>query len=80
VSTQSIKPQPTLTGYNAWAFRQLMAAKDVPPGPLAGWIIDRWIEENAKLLAEAYGIDRRDYQSSQNVVPIGRRSEHQMPD
>lgn len=65
----SIKPQPTLSGYNAWAFQRLMVAKGMKPGPLGAWIIDRWIEANAALLEQSYQIHRSEYAGRDNVLP-----------
>ena len=63
------KPQPTLTGYSAWVFRRLVGAKGEGEGPVAKWIIDRWIEDNHALLAEKYGIRREQWEHRKTVVP-----------
>ncbi len=62
------KSQVTLTGYSAWVFNRLVAAKGDGPGVVGRWIIDRWIEENHELLAKAYDIKREQYTRSQKVV------------
>jgi len=55
------KPQPTLEGYTLWAFARLVRAKGVGPGPTAGWIIDRWIDDNRDFLEQKFGISRHEY-------------------
>jgi hypothetical protein len=62
------KPQPTIRGYNAWVFRRLLEARGDGSGPLAEWIIDRWIEQNRELLANEYDIRREQYMRGQKVV------------
>ncbi len=42
------KPQPTLKGYTAWAFNQLMRRKRLGRAEIAAWIIDRWIDEDSE--------------------------------
>jgi hypothetical protein len=67
------KPQPTLTGYTAWAFRRLVAAQGEGEGPVAKWIIDRWVEDNRGLLAEKYDIKREQYESRKKVQRLDSR-------
>ena len=62
------KPQPTLTGFTAWAFNRLVDAKGEGDGPVAKWIIDRWIEDNLPLLAEKYGIKREQFQPEKKIL------------
>lgn len=67
-------PQPTLKGYNAWAFRRLKGARGTGPGPTAEWIIDRWISENGEFLEREFGIRRSDYTK---VVQLRSEEERQ---
>lgn len=68
------KPQPTLTGYCAWVFDRLVETKDDKPGKVAGWIIERWIDENRKLLDEQFDIRREQYhRAGKAPSPIGGR-------
>lgn len=69
------KPQPTLTGYAAWAFARVVEAKGDKPGKVAGWIIERWIDDNGKFLAREFGIKREQFRRTGKVVqhPSSRR-------
>ncbi len=68
MATDRIKPQPTLNGYNAWVFRQLLEAKGIGPAQLAEWIIDRWIDSNGQVLSDEFDVQRRDYRKLKKIV------------
>jgi hypothetical protein len=61
-------PQPTLSGYTAWVFRQLGDATGKKPGPLAEWIIDSWVAQNSGMLAQDYSIKREQFTRAQKIV------------
>lgn len=72
------KPQPTLQGYTAWVFEELAREKNLGPGPMAEWIIDRWVEENPGFLG-AKGITSERFKEvlkdlrGEKVVPMRKR-------
>lgn len=67
----TVKPQPTLHGYNAWVIRRLVEVRGTSPAEVAAWILDHWIDDNDELLEQRYGIRREDFLRRENVVPIG---------
>ena len=68
MSEEIAKPQPTLKGYAAWAFKRLVEAKGTGPAQVSGWIMERWIDENGKLLREEFGISREQFRRQGKVV------------
>lgn len=65
------KPQPSLGDYNAWIMSRLVEERGEKSGTVAGWIIDRWIEQNKKHLAEEYGITRDGYRAQKGLARPG---------
>ncbi len=63
------KPQPTLKGYSAWVINRLIEAKAITSAEVTAWIIERWIDENAKFLSEEFGIARQEFIKRGKVVP-----------
>ena len=74
-SPYSSKPQPTLKGFFAWAFDQYIAADDQDAGPVAAQMIEHWLKQNTKLLAEEYNITRSRYgrETGRNVAEFPKR-------
>jgi len=75
-SPHTSKPQPTLKGFFAWAFDQYVAADDQDAGPVAAQMIEYWLKNNAKMLAEEYGITREHYkqETGGNVTEFPKRA------
>ena len=46
VPVVSPKPQPTIRGYVAWAFKRLQRRKRLGRAETAAWIIERWLDED----------------------------------
>lgn len=63
-----LNPQPTLRGYYKWVVERLVEKKGERLGKVSAWIIERWIDENKKFLAEAFDITHEQYQRSGKVV------------
>jgi hypothetical protein len=63
-----IHPQPTLGDYNAWILQRLAEERGEKVSTVAGWIIDRWIEQNKDLLEDEYRIVRDDYRAAKGLT------------
>jgi hypothetical protein len=68
------KPQPTLKGFFAWAFDEYVRADDQDAGPVAAQIIEAWVRQSSKMLAEDYNISRERYrqEAGRNVSEFPR--------
>lgn len=58
---ETLKPQPSLRGFVAYALRELVKQRGMSQAEGAAWIIDRWIEEHYEMLATRYGITLEKY-------------------
>lgn len=63
------KPQPTIKGYAAWAFQRLMRRKRIPRAELAGWIIERWIDEDPDGYLAKRGISYEEFEKDESTGP-----------
>lgn len=55
MSIRTVKMQATLKGYTAWVIEKLTSIKRQTPADVTSYILERWVDENAKFL-EQYGI------------------------
>lgn len=51
-----LKPQPTLKGYTAWVFAEVVDTLGYSHAEGAAYIISQWIRDNAEELREDFGI------------------------
>ena len=63
----TIKPQPTLRGYSAWALERLVEARDISLAEGAAWILERWIDEQNDYLATRYRISIETFMESRGL-------------
>lgn len=70
----SSKPQPTLKGFFAWAFDELVRQDGKKPGPVAAAMIEAHLRGRLAELAEEYKITRERFEqeTGQNVVRLPR--------
>lgn len=72
------KFQTTISGFNAWAFAELIRAKGQKPGDVARYIVERWFDDNAGYLSQ-FGITRQAFQREEHgapVVPLNEKRDH----
>jgi len=53
---ETVKPQPTLRGFTAWALLRLVEARGVSLAEGAAWVLERWFDEQDEYLERKYGI------------------------
>jgi len=59
------KPQPTLTGYSAWAFERLVEQKGQSAATVAAQIIDEWFDSSREQLEDLWNIRFEDWERLQ---------------
>ncbi len=67
MSPKPIKPQPTLKGYNAWAFTRLITILGISQAEGASWIIERWLWGMREYLDQEYGISPKKYRAERGL-------------
>lgn len=61
----TLKPQPTLRGYVAWAFQQVVESRGVTLAEGAAWTVEQWVAQNEDLLKTEYGVTLERFQDFQ---------------
>ncbi len=62
--TDPLKPQPTLKGYTAWVFSEVVETLGFSHAEGAAHIISQWIRDNAEELKEDFGISIPAYRNA----------------
>ena len=76
------KPQPTLKGYQAWAFEEFIAIHGMSPAEGAAYLIGQWFQDNRDRLAQDYEISISRYreEAERAAADAGKLQAKQLQD
>ena len=77
------KIQATVKGYSAWVIDQLVEFKRETQADVVKYLFDRWVDDHADWLENAYGLSRVKFELSQNpgaeVVDLNLETQPDQP-